>query len=304
MDPLSNRPVGIARASVENEPSMPRRSGARRYWRVRLPGERGQRAGALAELVDGGPEEDLRLERGVRAVVDEQPVHLRRRDAVGERGGDEAARRHADVDVEFVEVEALERIGEREQRADLVDAAERAAAGERESHAGSRRARVRRVGAGERLGMGLLAKESPAAGAVSRRAAGPARSVAGQPRFVARLTERFAAFAPRATLRPAVFTVRFARFVVAFAGLSAAGKVERGQAARQRLAHQRRGRVGVGLHRVGQRASACARGSRWRAGSRTRRRRRRCGRCATRSPCLRARGCGTAGGLPTAPSRA
>ena len=95
--------------------------------------EAGKRGQATAEFAERGPEKDLRLERGVGIVVDEEPIHLRRRDAVGERRGDEAAGRHADVDVELVEVEAVERIGQREQRTDFVDAAERAAAGEREA---------------------------------------------------------------------------------------------------------------------------------------------------------------------------
>jgi hypothetical protein len=43
------------------------------------------------ELAERGPQEDLGLQDGVDAVVDEDPVHLRRRQLVGERRRDEPA---------------------------------------------------------------------------------------------------------------------------------------------------------------------------------------------------------------------
>ena len=94
--------------------------------------EPGQRQQAATEFVQCGLEEDLGLERGIATVLDEQPVHLGRRDAVRQRGGDEAPRRYADVDIQRVEVDALERVGQRQQRPDFVDAAQGTAARERE----------------------------------------------------------------------------------------------------------------------------------------------------------------------------
>ena len=96
-------------------------------------GETRQRGKAASEFGERGLEKDLRLQRSVRAVLDEEPVHLRRRDPVRERRGDEPAGRHADVDIEIVEIETVERIGQRQQRTDFVDAAQRAAARQRES---------------------------------------------------------------------------------------------------------------------------------------------------------------------------
>jgi len=89
----------------------PATEGIARVLHQRVPREAGKRGGAAAELAERGPEEDLGLERGFGAVVDEQAVHLRRRDAVRERGGDESPRRHADIGVEVVEIEAFERVG-------------------------------------------------------------------------------------------------------------------------------------------------------------------------------------------------
>jgi hypothetical protein len=66
---------------------------------------------APRELAERGAQEECRRQCRVSAVIDEQPVHLRRRNAVGQRRRDEAARRHTDVDVELVDVDALERLG-------------------------------------------------------------------------------------------------------------------------------------------------------------------------------------------------
>ena len=59
------------------------------------------------------------------------------RNAVRERCGNIAPGRYADVDVEILEIEAGERIGKGEQCPNLVDAAERAAAGDGEPDAGT-----------------------------------------------------------------------------------------------------------------------------------------------------------------------
>jgi hypothetical protein len=164
---LSNIPVGIARAIVDSELITPRRNGSRAYC---------ARAGPPPELGERGAQEDLGLERRLGAVVDEQPVHLRRRDAVGQRGRDEASRRDADVGVEVVEIEAVERIRQREQRADFVDAAQRPAAGEGEPdartgtpRAGASRARIR------------LARHVPPGGRPARRAAAAHPDRRGRP---------------------------------------------------------------------------------------------------------------------------
>jgi hypothetical protein len=65
--------------------------------------------------------------------VDEHDTHVRRVVAVHEAGGDHRARADADVHVEVREVEALERLADRVQRAHFVERAERPAAGERQS---------------------------------------------------------------------------------------------------------------------------------------------------------------------------
>ena len=90
---------------------------------------------AARELAECGAQEQCRCQCRVHTVIDEQPVHLRRRNAIGQRRRGKAARRDTDVDVEFVQVDAVERFGKRKQRADLVNAAERPAARQREAHA-------------------------------------------------------------------------------------------------------------------------------------------------------------------------
>jgi hypothetical protein len=67
---------------------------------------------------------------------------LARRHAVGQPCGDEAAGRHADIAVQRVQVQALHGLFERAQGADLVDRAQRPAAGQGQPDAGA--ARVRR----------------------------------------------------------------------------------------------------------------------------------------------------------------
>ena len=102
---LSNRPVGIARASVANDSITPRCSGSRRYCSDARAARRGNDGRRRPNSRNAGRRNSSGLQRGVLAVVDEQPVHLRRRDAVRQRRGDEAAGRHADVDVERVAIE-------------------------------------------------------------------------------------------------------------------------------------------------------------------------------------------------------
>src|SRR5262249_10665191 len=95
--------------------------------------ERRQRRGAPQVLAECRAEKDRRVERFlVRLALDEHPAHLERRNAVREPGGDEAARAHADIDVERSEIDPGERVGEGGERPDLVDASERPAAGEGE----------------------------------------------------------------------------------------------------------------------------------------------------------------------------
>ena len=96
------------------------------------------------------------------------------------------ARRDADVDVEIAEIDAVERVGQREQRADLVDPAERAAAAPSARPTRERRAFLL-PGATARArlpwhpGMDLL-----------ERVIGGAAMLAHYPRFVAALRVRFA----------------------------------------------------------------------------------------------------------------
>lgn len=94
-----------------------------------LEHEAWQRQHPPAKLTQRRAQKELGCQFRVFSVVDEEPVHLRRRNAVGEPGSHEAARRHADINVERVEIDALERVREGEQHPDLVDAAQRAATG-------------------------------------------------------------------------------------------------------------------------------------------------------------------------------
>ena len=91
-------------------------------------------ADASQELAEGRAQEQARAHRVFdRRVVDEHDAHVRRVDAVRESGGDHRARAHADVHVEVGEIDAFERLGDRVQRADLVEGAERSAARERQA---------------------------------------------------------------------------------------------------------------------------------------------------------------------------
>ena len=131
---LSKTPVGIA--------SPQRREGLHRP-----PGKGPAQVGEQRPREDGRhrprppqvfPErrahEHVRGKRAFRLVaLDEDAVDLGDRDRIGERGGEEAARAHAHVDVEVAEIDALERLLEGHQRPDLVDGAERPAPGQGEA---------------------------------------------------------------------------------------------------------------------------------------------------------------------------
>jgi len=67
-------------------------------------------------------------------VENEHRVHFARRYAVGETGHDEGAGTDADIDVAFRQPHAVQRLFQREQRADLVDAAEWTAPSEGDPH--------------------------------------------------------------------------------------------------------------------------------------------------------------------------
>ena len=91
------------------------------------------------ELAKSRAQEKVRLERVVmRPVENEHRVHLAREHAVGEAGGDEGAGTDPDVDVEPVQRDAFQRLLERDERPDLIDAAEGTAPCEGDPH--SRRA--------------------------------------------------------------------------------------------------------------------------------------------------------------------
>jgi hypothetical protein len=108
--PLS-RPAGSAR---------PRRSNAA----SRLRAEPGQRRGALHEHAPGRAHQQRGAEEvavRVGVVFDEGVAQRARRHAVGQRRRDEAARRHADIGMQVVQLGTDQRLVERAQRADLVD---------------------------------------------------------------------------------------------------------------------------------------------------------------------------------------
>jgi hypothetical protein len=106
----------------------------------RLTQQRGQAAQARRVLAPVGVEQDRRVEvvGRCRAVLDEAGAELTRRDAVGQAGTDDAAGADAQVAVAGREVQALDALLERAQRPDLVDGAQRTAAGQRQSDAGVR----------------------------------------------------------------------------------------------------------------------------------------------------------------------
>jgi hypothetical protein len=92
--------------------------------------ERRHRQGAHRILAEGRLEQQFRLEGLFRGVaLDEHVAHALGRQPVGQSGGDEAAGAHADIHVELVEIDALQRLGQRQQRAEFVDGPQRPAAG-------------------------------------------------------------------------------------------------------------------------------------------------------------------------------
>ena len=72
--------------------------------------EVGKRQAAARKLAECRSQKKRRRQRRIGAVVDEQAVHLRRGNAVGQRGRDEAARRDTDIDIEVVEIDAGKRV--------------------------------------------------------------------------------------------------------------------------------------------------------------------------------------------------
>ncbi len=90
---------------------------------------------ATDELADGGREKGLG-NKGVLSgfVFDDGPAHLSGGQVVGEAGGDECPGADADIDVEIVEVDAVEGLVEGPNRTDFVDRSFGAAAGEGETH--------------------------------------------------------------------------------------------------------------------------------------------------------------------------
>jgi len=115
-----------------HQAAMPRLA---QVFEHRLAKQARNRQRSQQEFAEGGTQKQRRRERCVGAIVDEQTVHLRWRNAVGERGGDKTAGRYPDIHVEVVEVDAVEGFGEREQRAHLVNSPQRSAAGEGETNA-------------------------------------------------------------------------------------------------------------------------------------------------------------------------
>ena len=94
-------------------------------------GQARQARGATQVLEEGRAQEGLGTELHVVAGAgDEDPAHLGGAHAVGEAGGEEGAGADADVAVEPGQVEAIEGLVERAQRAQLVHPADRAAAGD------------------------------------------------------------------------------------------------------------------------------------------------------------------------------
>ena len=94
----------------------------------------GKREASTSKLPERRPQKKRARQRRIRAVIDEQTVHLCRRNAVRERCRDEAARRNTDVDVEVVEIDAVEGIGQRNEGADFVNAAQGPAARQGNTH--------------------------------------------------------------------------------------------------------------------------------------------------------------------------
>jgi hypothetical protein len=75
----------------------------------------------------------------VAVAGDEDPAHLGGGHAVHQAGGEERAAADADVTVHAGQIDAIEGIVQRAQRAEFVHGADRAAAGDGEADAGGRR---------------------------------------------------------------------------------------------------------------------------------------------------------------------
>ena len=116
------RPARVARAPQQSAPP--------------LEGEPRQACGAPRVFEQRRAQEGFRAEAHVVAVAgDEDPAHLARAHAVGEARREERTAADADVAIHAGQVEALDRILERAQRAQLVHPADRAAAGNGEADA-------------------------------------------------------------------------------------------------------------------------------------------------------------------------
>ena len=96
----------------------------------------GIRISRRANSPNAGRNSRLGLERVVvRPVENEHRVHFAGRDAVGETRRDEGARTHADIDIADPSASTpLQRLFQRDQRADLIDAAEGTAPSEGDPH--------------------------------------------------------------------------------------------------------------------------------------------------------------------------
>ena len=137
-------PVGIQRVAREvAEPAHQQARDARGAAHVLL--ERRAQEGL-------GPELDR-----VRLAGEEDAAHRGGADAIGEARGEEGARADADIDVEAGQVDAVQHLVERAQGPELVHAADRAAAGHRESDLALLRRAFARAGSGlddEHAGIG------------------------------------------------------------------------------------------------------------------------------------------------------
>jgi hypothetical protein len=134
-----NSPVGKARPSRSSAASTERRSKA--YCSAACATRPGSMAARRANSASAGRmnSEGRTMSSRGPGVLDEGRAQLARRDAVGQAGGDESAGRHAHVTGQVVQVQAGHRVVQRAQRPDLVDRAQRAAAGQRQADARRRR---------------------------------------------------------------------------------------------------------------------------------------------------------------------
>jgi len=87
------------------------------------------------KLGESGPQQQAGFERVLmRLIQDEHRMHLTRGETVGETRRHKGARAHADIDVALRELEALERLFKRDQRANFVNTAEGTAPREGDPH--------------------------------------------------------------------------------------------------------------------------------------------------------------------------